>query len=144
MKNLLIILFINAVLIFGMSISANAQCDSDEFLDNCAELLGDFTFMKSFNVNTDKSAPKAKFKAVLSKDHTYIITVCGGNSSKKMIINLYDRNQKLISSSYYKPKNLFVKKIGFKCTATGVYYIEAYFEDDASGCGVTILGFKKN
>lgn len=145
MKTLKYKLFI--LLIAGIFFQANnalAQCDSDDFLDNCSELLDDYTFMKSFEVKTDNSMKSVTYKSVLSRDHNYILTVCNGNTKgKKMIVNLYDRDKKLITSSYYKPKNLHVNKIGFQCTATGVYYIEVYFEDDDVGCGVTILGFKK-
>jgi len=122
-----------------------AQCDSDEFLDECAELLDDYTYVKVFDVNTDKKVTKMEYSSVFSKNHEYRLAIKGGTelSQKKIIVNLYDRNKKLISSSYYKPQNLHVSKLGYKCSATGVYYIEAYFEDNATNCGIIILGFKK-
>jgi len=136
--------YIFFLLLFTAFVS-NAQCESDAFLDNCAEMLDDYTYVKVFNVNTDKKITKVEYSSVFSKDHQYILAICGGNqkSQKRMIVNLYDRNKVLISSSYYKPKDLFVPKIGYKCAATGVYYIEAYFEDNAENCGIIILGFKK-
>ena len=74
------------------------------------------------------------------------MAICSGTqkSNKKLVVNLYDRNRQLISSSYYKPKNMHVPKVGYKCSATGVYYIEAFFEDNAENCGIIILGFKKS
>lgn len=143
MKNVRNLFFaISLILVSG---SAYAQCDSDEFLDNCAELLDDYTYVKVFDVNTDKKTTKVEYSSVFSKNHEYILAICGGNelSDKKIIVNLYDRNKQLITSSYYKPKNLHVPKIAYKCSATGVYYIEAYFEDNAANCGIIILGFKK-
>jgi len=127
-------------------VSVKAQCESDAFLDNCVELIDNYTYVKVFNVTTDKKTTKVEYSSVFSKDHEYILAICSGTqkSNKKLVVNLYDRNRQLISSSYYKPKNMHVPKVGYKCSATGVYYIEAFFEDNAENCGIIILGFKKS
>jgi hypothetical protein len=59
-----------------------------------------------------------------------------------MVLNLYDRNHKLIATN--KANEKYYNKVGYNCTATGVYYIETYIDNNAKGCGVSsILGFKK-
>jgi hypothetical protein len=59
-----------------------------------------------------------------------------------MVLNLYDRNHKLIATN--KANGKYYNKVGYNCTATGVYYIETYIDNNAKGCGVSsILGFKK-
>ena len=93
--------------------------------------------MKSFEANKD-----TKFSYVLSKDHTYMLTVCDKVAGKGGVaINLYDRNNKLILSSYNRSAKKYYSAVTYKCTATGVYHIEAVF-GSSSGCGVSILGFK--
>lgn len=140
------ILYIFTIAALFIHLNAAAQCESDAFLDNCVELIDNYTYVKVFNVTTDKKTTKVEYSSVFSKDHEYILAICSGTqkSTKKLIVNLYDRNRQLISSSYFKPKNMHVQKVGYKCSATGVYYIEAFFEDNAENCGIIILGFKKS
>lgn len=129
---------------FIMSFNANAQCDDEDFLDECAEILDDYTFAKSFDIELEGKGKtnKVEYSYVFSKDHTYILTVCDmEEAGNKLIINLYDRNKKLITSS--NKDGSFKEKIGYRCSATGVYYIEAYFENFNKGCGISILGFNK-
>lgn len=120
---------------FGLS----AQCDNEEFLDNCSAKLNDFKFVKSFEANK-----KTEFSYVFSKDHNYLLTVCDDASGNKgkMKVNLYDRNHKLIMSSYSRAKRKYYPMLSYKCSATGVYYIETEFSG-GNACGVSILGYKK-
>lgn len=131
----------SVVLSFLLSIAftnAFAQCDNEDFLDKCSSQLNDFTFVKSFESNK-----KTEFSYVFSKDHSYVITVCDNATGKgKMMVNLYDRNHKLIMSSYNKASKKYYPAISYNCAATGVYYIETDFSD-ANCCGVSILGYKK-
>lgn len=121
----------------------SAQCQSDEFLDNCASKLESFTFIKAFNVELKKGA-KEEFSYVFSKGSSYIIIVCDQNiSGQKMVVNLYDRNHTLIASSYNSKTKTHYPDILYPCSATGVYYLDASIEGDKDGCGVTILGFMK-
>ena len=124
--------------IFFCSLHGYAQCDDENFLDKCSSQLNEYTFVKSFEAND-----KTEFSYVFSKDHNYLLTICdqvtGGG---KMSVNLYDRNHKLVLSSYNKSTKKYYPSVGYKCMATGVYYIETTF-DNAKGCGVSILGFKK-
>jgi len=119
------------------------QCQSDEFLDNCASKLESFTFIKAFNFELGKGE-KEEFSYVFSKGSSYIIIVCDQNvNGEKLVVNLYDRNHKLIASSYNSKTKTYYPDILYPCTATGVYYLDAGIEGNKEGCGVTILGFMK-
>ena len=143
-----ILYFLKGILIVTLlslfSFATNPPCESDEFIDSCAPVLGDFVFIKTFNVNIVKPGNKTEYSYVLSRDSEYKIVVCDQNDpGKKMIVNFYDRNKKLIASNYLKATKKFYPTINYKCAATGVYYVEAFFEGDKNGCGINILGFKK-
>lgn len=141
MKTLKILLFILAFLVPR---NGYGQCDSDNFLDNCASGLETFTFIKAFNTSMKKTEP-VEYSYVFSKGSTYMILGCDQNEAgKRMIVNLYDRNHKLIASTHNKKTNTFYPDLVYPCSATGVYYMEVTFEGAKGGCGVCILGFKKS
>lgn len=125
------------------SFKSGPECGSDEFLDKFAPALGDYTFIKAFNVEIDKSGQKNEFSYVFSKGSNYRIVICDQNGAgNRMVVNFYDRNKKLIASNYVKSSKKFFPTLNYTCSATGVYYVESYFENENSGCGVNILGFK--
>lgn len=133
-----------SILVVTCSFFSNPPCDSDDFLDSCASSLGDFTFIKNFNVTVKKSGDKTEYSYVFSRDSEYKIVICDQNESgKRMIVNFYDRGKKLIASNYLKSSKKFFSTINYKCSATGMYYVEAFFEGEKSGCGLNIIGFKK-
>jgi hypothetical protein len=121
-----------------------AQCDSDAFLDKCASRLETFTFVKAFNTSL-KKAEKTEYSYVFSKGSNYMIIVGDLDiAGERMIINLYDRNHKLIASSFNAKTKSYYPDLVYPCSATGVYYMEVTFEGAKGGCGVCILGFKKS
>lgn len=137
----LIVLFFS--LTFSLTIAA--QCSSDAFYDNCSTNLGKALFIKAFNVESKsfkKGESSVEYNYVFSKGTTYTITSCD-TESNNMIIELYDRNKKLIATNYDKTKRKFYPKIGYPCNATGVYYLKYKFKKDAEGCGISMLGFSK-
>lgn len=126
------------------SFSSGNSCDPDEFLKKHAEALDDYVFIKSFPIETGKSTEKVEYSYVLSRGMNYRIVICDQDEAgKKMIVNLLDRNKKLIASNYLKSNKKFYGTLNYVCAATGVYYVEAFFEDEKKSCGLTILGFKK-
>jgi len=136
------------LLIFGLlSVTSKnyGQCGSDQFLDNCVSSLDTYTFIKAFNVQLKKKKEdNVLYSYVFSKGSTYMVINCDQEIPKqRMIINLYDRNHKLIASSYDSKRRKHYSEILFPCEATGVYYIKAQFEGSKGGCGVCILGFDK-
>jgi hypothetical protein len=119
-------------------------CDLESLFETNAAALQPYTFMKKFDVQISKGGEKVEYSYVLSRDSEYKIMICDLNEEgKKMVINFYDRNKKLIASNYLKSSKKIFPSITYKCSATGVYYVEAYFEGEKDGCGINILGFKK-
>ncbi len=126
------------------SFNLKPGCDPEVLLKNCASDLDDFVFIKSFPIESNKTGDKTEYSYVLSRAINYRIVVCEQNDEgKKMIVNLFDRNKKLIASNYLKSSKKIFSIINYMCSATGVYYVEAYFDGEKKGCGLNILGFKK-
>ncbi len=137
------ILIVLATLFYSGSLFG--QCDTDIFLDKCASNLGTFNYIKSFSVNAS-SRKKAipEYSYVFSKGSTYMLIVCDQNvNGGRMVVTLYDREHKLIASTYDEKNNKYYSDLTYPCEATGVYYIRATFEGSRSGCGMCILGFNK-
>lgn len=132
------------LLVASVPYSVFGQCQTDEFLDNCASKLEDYTFIKAFNTDLQKAGSE-EFSYVFSKGSTYLIIICDQNiAGNRMVVNLFDRNRKLIASSYNAKTKTYYPDLLYPCTATGVYYLEASIEGAKGGCGVTILGFMKS
>lgn len=132
-------------LIIISSTSYFAQCSSNTFYDDCSTQLDKALFIKAFSISTSdmkKGEKSVEYNYVFSKGTTYTITSCDIESNK-MIIELYDRNKKLIASNYDKTKRKYYPKIAYPCSATGVYYLKYKFKSDSDACGISMLGFSK-
>lgn len=136
--------YIIAVMILFSPTLIYSDCESESFLDDCASSLAPFTFLKAYKIPNDPSKTLGEqYSYVFSKGTTYKLSVCSDKSAKgQMVFNLYDRNKKLIASTYDKKTKKHFPAVSYDCTATGVYYLSFSFEGD-DGCGVGILGFKK-
>src|SRR5688572_27681618 len=83
-----------------MSFSTSDKCDPDALLKKNAEALDDFVFIKAFPIEVSKSGDKAEYSYVLSRGISYRIVVCDEQEEgKRMIVNLLDRNRKLIATN---------------------------------------------
>jgi hypothetical protein len=143
MKKMISMMLFTALGILTISSTSGPECGSDEYLDRFAPALGDYTFIKVFNVQIDKMDAKSEFSYVFSKGSNYRIVIGDLNEQgNKMVVNFYDRNRKLVASNYVKSTRKFYPSINYTCSATGVYYVEASFENGKTGCGINILGFK--
>lgn len=132
------------IIIVSTSVKTGPPCDSDAFMNSCAPSLEDYVFIKTFPIESSKQGAKTEYSYVLSRGSSYRIVICDkGETGSKMIINLLDRDKKKITSNYLKSSKKFFSLLNYTCAATGVYYIEAFFEDEKKGCGLNILGFKK-
>lgn len=138
MKNSILKILFIAFTFFSIDF-VSAQCDEKKLKKECYEKLDNFIFIKSFNITEGETT----FSYVFSKGTTYLITSCFQDTENKMVVELYDRNKKLIATNYYKKKDQFFPKIGYQCTATGVYYLKYYFRDQNNTCGTSVIGFKK-
>ena len=123
-----------------------SQCGSDAFLDKCASNLGTFNYIKSFtSIANPRKRDNSEFSYVFSKGSTYLMLGCTENlHGGYMIISLYDRNHNLIVSTYSDKNKKNYSELLYPCSATGVYYIKATFQDAKTGCGMCILGFNKD
>lgn len=138
------VLLLAVCLMASVSISAQAQCDSDKFMGNCQAKLSDgFTFLKNYTMNKTKEG-KIEHSYVFSKDTTYLLSLCApSDSPDNMYVTLYDSNHKEIMSSYDTKANKFMPVVGYRCSATGIYYLAFSFKDQAQDCGGSILAFKR-
>jgi hypothetical protein len=144
-KNFIILLFL-AFCSLLIPVKTFSQCDSDSFLDKCAQNLGTYNYIKSFVAYANpKKKANSEFTYVFSKGSTYMMLACIENASNgKMVINLYDRDNNLIASTYDEKTNKYYTELEYPCSATGVYYIKATIEGKRSSCGLCILGFSKD
>lgn len=137
-------IFFSLIFFFLIVFVGKGQCDIDALMSKYAPVLDEFVFIKSFNVEVKKDGDKSTYSYVFSRGNEYRIVLSGESASgKKMIINLLDRDKKLIASNFLKTGKKFYPTVNYICSATGVYYVEAYFEGDKQGCGINILGVKK-
>ena len=119
------------------------ECDQEALRVKSSPVLRGFSFMKSFPVESASSDNKQEFSYVLSKDVSYCIVGADSDKDNKLVVNLLDRNKKVIATNYIKQKKEFLPSIKFDCDATGVYYLEAYFKESKNSCGLLILAYKK-
>ena len=144
MKKTLIILSLAGVIFFAQTKTAQAQCNTDGFTEQClSSLESGFTFLKSFKVDGQGgSKDKVEFSYVFSKDTEYYINICTGSSSVDGIkVTLYDSNRKMVGTNFANGK--FFGAVKYPCSATGIYYITFTFEGSSSHCGGSVLGFKR-
>lgn len=118
-----------------------SQCMDEKLKASCSSLLNSYIFVKSFKVNTGST----EYSYVFSRGTNYVITVCDeAEANNKMVVELYDRAHKLVASSFDKKTGKQYAKIGYQCSATGVYYMKYSFKGGKPSCGVSVLGFKRN
>ena len=129
-----------------------SQCHSKAKVETCASKLGDFKFLKAYEIDADKfksgdKSIKKEFSYVFSKNTMYKLVLCDGSGEGNisLIATIFDTNRKLKGSSYDKKKKKKYSQIGYQCTATGIYYISFSYDgiQPPSDCSLCILGFKK-
>ena len=62
--------------------------------------------------------------------------------NKDVVVTLYDQTRKELATNLDKKSNKILPGLGYKCGATGVYYMSFHLKD-ASSCGLSVLGFQK-
>jgi hypothetical protein len=132
--------------LFFYSAFCMAQCDTDAFLDKCAQNLGSYNYIKSFVATSGsrrKDAPEYRY--VFSKGSKYIMIACPENENEsRMVISLYDRDHNLLACNYDENSDKYYTELQYPCSATGVYYVKAKMEGSKKACGLCILGFTKD
>lgn len=132
------------ILLLSFSFAAQAQCDADKFMANCQGKISDgFTFLKSYTIDGSKGG-KVEHSYVFSKDTTYLLSLCTENGDpKNMYVILSDSNRKELFNSYDKKSGKYMPLVGYRSTATGIYYLTFYFNEGADKCGGSVLAFKR-
>ena len=132
-------------LFFGLSLLLTgcflkAQCISDD----CSSKLGNYTYLKTIYVDNTKLQSKPNIVTYLfSKGSTYMVLCCDqAIKGSRLIVNMYDKDKHLIATN--KQKKKIYPSIQYPCGATGIYYIESFYEDSKDPCGVNVLGFTKS
>ena len=70
------------------------DCEDEDFLDECAEVIDGYKFLKANKITIDNDS-KVEYKSVFSKGSTYKLTACNvGQGALKL--TLYDRNKKRV------------------------------------------------
>lgn len=132
---------ISVIIAVFAAFSAQAQCDAEKFMANCQSKLADgFTFLKSYTV--DGSKGKVEHSYVFSKETTYLLSLCTQEGDpKNMYVAIYDSNRKEVFNSKAGGKPMPV--VGYRSSATGIYYITFTFEGSNNTCGGSVLAFKR-
>lgn len=130
-----------AALSFASTDLAMSQCNPTELLDTCpANIPNGFTFVKSYELNAIQSSTKRIEKSyVFSKDMTYSLAMCKGDPN--VIVKIFDSSRKEVATNFYE--NKFLPTFGFRCGATGIYYMAFSFDKSEKECAAAVLAFKK-
>ena len=149
MNNKPLFLLITLVLTFGRVMHAQtvSECGDANF-SSCSNLLAKFTLAKSISIKPSMykyGGEKKEFSYFFSKGSTYVITLCDNNPvSNKVLVDLFDKNKRLIARNYDQTTKKYFNKIYFPCSATGVYYLKYSFQGGKPTCAVSELGVQNH
>ena len=144
MRNLL-----GSALLFGaMMLNANpvsAQCDVDDFVDGCAARLGEeYSYLRTFEAEELEGSTDYPYTGafLFRKGINYVFAMCEGQGeSFQMVIKLYNRNRKLVVSTYDEDTEHYYDKMIFKCSATAIFFVQTLMPLAEGDCGIAMLGF---
>jgi len=139
MKKLFVFVF-SVLILSGPSVSA--QCNAETLSTQCIpKLASGFNFLKNYKVEKG-SREYVEYSYVFAKGNQYMINVCGPDQNAEgIIVTLYDSKRNKVATN--KVEDQYVSAIAFPCNSTGIYYIQYTFDDAASNCGGSALGFKR-
>ena len=124
---------------------AFAQCDEDKFVDNCAVNLGDdYGYLRTFDVEEIEGSTNYPYTGafLFRKGISYVFASCSsGAENAPVVVNLYNRTRKLVASTYNADLDKHYEKMVFKCSATGIFFVQSLMPMNAITCGITMLGF---
>ena len=143
MKKLFYLLAVSAVISLT-SINANGQCNADTYTNACIpKLASGFNFLKSYKIDgAGGSKAKVEYSYVFTKGTQYMINICSdGEATDGIVVTLYDSKRQKVGTSLYNGQ--YLTAIAYPCNTTGIYYITYTFENSASHCGGSALGFKR-
>lgn len=139
-------LFLHIILliIFPMMISGQ---NNGNLVSNCVVSAGpNTTYLKDYVIKLPKTTSKTSIPVVkenfpLSKGTNYRFTICNSEGSAgQLIITIYDRDQKIISSFNEKTGKIY-NSVDFACNKTGTYTFHFSFSNGDQGMGVGVVSF---
>lgn len=128
-------------LFMAVSVNIVAQCNSQASDAQCVEkITASNTFVKSYKLDGARTGD-VEFSSVLVKDTRYYLNLCEeGVVSDHVVINVYDRERKLITSN--KHDQSILPELSFNCDQTGIYYF-VFKKSSVSACGIGALSFSR-
>jgi hypothetical protein len=139
MKKLLVFVF-PVLLLSGFN--ATPQCNAETLSTQCIpKLASGFNFLKSYKV--EKGGKEyVEYSYVFTKGTQYMINICEpGQDADGITVTLYDSDRNKVASN--KVDDQYATSIIYSCNKIGIYYIQYTFDDEASACGGSALGFKR-
>jgi len=140
-KNLKFKYFVFFLGLFVLNFNASAQLDS--VMAGCNTLLTDNYISDGQQYLSLISGDQtAEFSVVFYGGNTYRVISCGGNNSKDIILNIYDKYRNLLfSNTDYDNINYW----NFQFESTIECFIEAKFVpgSNLSGFAVILIGLQK-
>lgn len=139
--------FTSILILLPFYTKSQESCLEPKYEDNCSSLLSsifdDYIYLRS-RAFSSKEDVKVEFEVTLKRNILYIFNVCDQGKAG-MILNLYDRNDKLIATSINPKTKKNDKIITFSPDAAGRYYISTFFEKKDTGCCLIMFGMiRKN
>ncbi len=126
----------------AFSVNVVAQCNSEASDVRCVEkITASNTFVKSYKLDGARTGD-VEFSSVLVKDTQYYLNLCEeGLVSDHVVINVYDRERKLVTSN--KNDQSILPEISFRCNQTGIYYFVFKKSPASTICGIGALSFSR-
>lgn len=122
-----------------------AQCDVDDFVDGCAANLGEeYSYLRTFEAEEIEGSTDYPYTGafLFRKGINYVFAMCEGQGEgSQMVVKLYNRNRKLVVSTHDEESGKYYDKMIFKCSATGIFFVQALMPLAGDNCGIAMLGF---
>jgi hypothetical protein len=139
-----LIAFINPT---NPSLSKTMTCDSKIYKDKCIkEMPEGFTFLKSYTLDGQSgNKRKIEFSYIMSKGGKYMVQIASGHPQNKgTFVRIMDSNRREISGATSYQKGRYYPGIQYTCTATGIYYLEFNYNNEATAfCAGAVLSLKR-
>ena len=138
MKNLYKLSLISVITVFVCT----SACVFNKYHDVAVKELGDYIYLKTYNLEFNTDDHEVSY--VFTKNTQYKFVFANDVLTEDVKMVLYDNNRNEICSNYVPKMQKMYNKVGFNCTATGVYYITFNFVNPKkTKCASVALGFKK-
>jgi hypothetical protein len=112
----------------------------------CTNVGEHYTLTKSLDFNSGMfkyGGEKLEYKYMFTKGSTYLISLCNDDlGHNNLVVEVYNRNKRLVASSYVKSRDKHYKKIFFPCSASGTYYLKYYYKNNKPSCGISVVAVR--